>query len=277
MNPLVNRIVERLLLPPGLLLLLLLGSLWLWRRQQRRPNLPPPRIITLLLLLGLVFSFGLSLPITSKWLVRQLENQEENRPLRREELLRTKAQAIVILSSGRYAGAPDYDDRDTLATGGLARARYGARVHRITGLPILVSGGRVFPRDDGPEAALMKRVLEEEFQVPVRWSEEESRNTLENARFSARILRAEGITRILLVTHAMHIPRSLLAFRGTGMDVIPAPTLFQTDADNAGILDWIPNAGALATSHSAGHELLGNLWYRWLQQLTGEIATNSTQ
>ena len=42
-------------------------------------------------------------------------------------------------------------------------------------------------------AALMSRALQEDFGVPVRWREERSRNTFENALFSAAMLRQAGI------------------------------------------------------------------------------------
>ena len=59
----------------------------------------------------------------------------------------------------------------------------------------------------------MKQVLEREFQVPVTWVEETSRNTLENARGSFQVLGAAGIRRVYLVTHAWHMPRARLRVR----------------------------------------------------------------
>ena len=48
--------------------------------------------------------------------------------------------------------------------------------------------------------------------------ETDSRSTLENARCSARIMRARGWTKALVVTDAVHLPRALLAFRAHGID-----------------------------------------------------------
>ena len=94
------------------------------------------------------------------------------------------AQAVVILGGGVRRDAPEYGG-DTLATLTLERVRYGARVARLTGLPVLVSGGSVLGGE--PEAKLMAASLEREFGVPVRWVETRSRTTHENAVLSARI------------------------------------------------------------------------------------------
>ena len=48
--------------------------------------------------------------------------------------------------------------------------------------------------------------------------ETESRSTLENARCSARIMRARGWTKALVVTDAVHLPRALMAFRALGIE-----------------------------------------------------------
>jgi uncharacterized SAM-binding protein YcdF (DUF218 family) len=52
-------------------------------------------------------------------------------------------------------------------------------------------------------------VLQDDFQVPVRWEEGRSADTWQNAEFSARILHQAGISRVYLVTHSW---RCLLIF-----------------------------------------------------------------
>ncbi len=55
--------------------------------------------------------------------------------------------------------------------------------------------------------------------------ETESRSTLENARCSARIMRARGWTKALVVTDAVHLPRALLAFRALVIEAKGASAL----------------------------------------------------
>jgi uncharacterized SAM-binding protein YcdF (DUF218 family) len=168
------------------------------------------------------------------------------------------AQAIVILGGGIRRDAPEYGG-DTLSTLTLERTRYGARVARLTGLPVLVSGGTVFHGE--PEAKLMRDALEGEFGVPVRWAEPRSRNTHENAVRSADILRREGIARVVLVAHGFDMPRARAEFAAQGIDIVAAPTGIATGSFDR-VLDWLPSMGALQGSYYALYELLGLAVFR---------------
>ena len=169
------------------------------------------------------------------------------------------ADAIVVLGGGTYFNAPEYGT-DTVGEGALARLRYAAKLQRETGKPILVTGGKPLGNDLS-EAQQMKSVLEQEFNIPVRWAEDTSDNTLENARYSYQMLQKAGIKRVYLVTHAWHMPRSIFAFRSAGFDVVPAPTAFTTHY-RTDLLSFIPNAGSLGGSRIFIHEAIGLLWYR---------------
>ena len=127
-------------------------------------------------------------------------------------------QAIVILSADAIrVQQPDDLDPGLLT---LDRLRAGAALARRTGLPILVSGGEVFGAKT-TLAGMMQTSLHDDFRLEARWAENKSRDTWENAEFSAAILHAAGITRIYLVTHDWHMRRSLLAFRHFGLDPVP--------------------------------------------------------
>ena len=124
---------------------------------------------------------------------------------------------------------------------------------------MLVTGGAPLGNSTS-EAEQMKQVLQQEFQVPVQWSEQGSNNTLENARLSHRLLNASGIRRVYLVTHAWHMRRARLAFEHAGFEVIPAPILYQTRYELT-VLDFLPNANALLDSRGFFHETIGIGWY----------------
>jgi uncharacterized SAM-binding protein YcdF (DUF218 family) len=106
----------------------------------------------------------------------------------------------------------------------------------------------------------MAKVLREEFAVPVRWVEQESDDTAQNAIFSARILQQAGVRRILLVTDALHMPRARRIFERSGMQVVPAPTVFYS-RERPNPLRWLPSASALRLSQYALHEWIGMAWY----------------
>jgi uncharacterized SAM-binding protein YcdF (DUF218 family) len=126
-------------------------------------------------------------------------------------------------------------------------------------LPILVSGGEV-GKGAPPVAVLMRESLTRDFQVPVRWTEDRSRDTWENARDSAAILRAAGIGSIYLVTNAWHERRALMAFAGTGLTVTAAPTPLDRPAGPIPS-DFVPQALSWEISFYALHEWIGCIWY----------------
>lgn len=107
----------------------------------------------------------------------------------------------------------------------------------------------------------MQRVLSDEFGITVKWLEEASDNTLENASKSRDILRKAGVNSIYLVTHAWHMARARMVFERAGLNVIPAPTGFTTRY-RTDILSFIPSSDGLHNSRVFLHEVMGILWYR---------------
>lgn len=174
----------------------------------------------------------------------------------------TGAQAIVVLSAGTLENNPEYGNKAIPDYIALARIRYAAKLYRDTGLPILVSGGLGDKaRHLDALAAGMAQALNDEFAIPVRWQEDQSKNTRENAEFSARLLKQDGIAHILLVTDAMHMRRAKFAFEQTGIKVTSAPTLFFSYSDLS-VLSFLPSVEGLRRSQYATHEWLGLIWYR---------------
>jgi uncharacterized SAM-binding protein YcdF (DUF218 family) len=110
----------------------------------------------------------------------------------------------------------------------------------------------------------MREVLEQEFTVPVRWIEDRSRNTRENAMFSSELLRASGVERVLLVAHAFDVPRAREEFERGALAVVPAPTLLPR-VEITRVADFLPSASALLGSHFAIYELAA----QWLAFLRG--------
>ncbi len=164
--------------------------------------------------------------------------------------------AIVVLSGGirTNAGSAGYFEGADVRPVTLTRLAAGARLSRQTGLPLLVSGGRV---EDGPtEAAVMAAVLDKAFGIQARFREERSRNTHENAIESAAVLRDAGIGSVYLVTSALHIPRAVDEFRSAGLSVSPYPVAGPQSVPK-GVYAWLPHPWALEESHAALYEVFG--------------------
>ncbi len=179
--------------------------------------------------------------------------------------------AIVVLAAGRYRKAPEYGGHDTVGADTLVRLRYAAHLFRKTRLPILASGGA--PLGGPPAAILMRQVLRRDFKTPVKWVEDRSHTTSQNARYSAAILLPLGIHAVFLVTQAWHMKRAALLFRRAGFTVVPAPTDFVTKSRRSGtILFYLPNAHALALSATVAHEMIGVLWIHLRSLLPRSLA-----
>ena len=232
------------LLPPLSSLLAALAG-YLLRRSR-------PRLGFGLIVLGWGSLALLSMQVVSGALLSLLETPSD-------DPLRHPADAIVVLGAGIYVNAPEYGG-DAVNSASLERLRYGAHLHRRSGKPILVSGGNPLGNVT-PEAVLMKAVLENEWRIPVAWSEETSANTLENARHSNAMLAPAGIRRVYLVTHAWHIPRAKLAFESVGLEVVPAPMHFATRAGSSLAL-FLPSIDGMLQSAVFCREILGLIWYR---------------
>jgi uncharacterized SAM-binding protein YcdF (DUF218 family) len=243
----ITNLIAAFLLPPlSLLLLFALGVILLYRRHKFAKKL----IVAASCLLWIA-----STPYFAEGALHLLEAQTT--PL---DISRQDADAIVILGGGTYFHAPEYAGQNTVGEGTLIRLRYGAKLQHETGKPILVTGGKPLGNSIS-EAQQMRIALEQDFRVPVRWTEDESDNTFENARNSFRILQQANIRKIYLVTHAWHMPRSAGIFRRAGFEVVEAPTAYTTRY-RTDMLSFLPQAAALEESRIFIHEVIGMLWYK---------------
>jgi uncharacterized SAM-binding protein YcdF (DUF218 family) len=228
--------LKDLILPPaGPLLLALLGLLLLKVR---------PRLARTFIVAGLALLWLLSTPIVSDALTGLVELYP---PLDFRQA--ADAQAIVILGGGgERALAPEYGGPAPEPLS-LERLSYGAYVAKKTGLPVLVTGLPL-------EARAMQDSLRRNFGVETRWIDGEASDTFQNARNSAKILAPEGVHRIVLVTRATHMRRSVQEFKDAGFDVVPAPAGVLAARD-FGLMEFLPNPEALLRSHMAIYELIG--------------------
>ena len=242
----LTRAVSAFLLPPLSLLLAAFAGLWLARR---RPVAGRWLTGVSLALLAVFSMKAVSDPLLG-WL-------EAGALAPATEF--SRAQAIVVLGGGVNENAPELDGRPAPVSTALERVRFAARLYRLTGKPILVSGGSP-GRAGEAEAQALRRCLEEDFGVPVRWVESGSDNTAQNAVFSRNLLAREGVGTVLLVTSAWHMPRARRAFEHAGLRVVPAGTGFHRDARTP--LDFLPSGLAMRDSTLFFHELLGLAWYR---------------
>jgi uncharacterized SAM-binding protein YcdF (DUF218 family) len=245
MSPVMSRTLEFLALPPGNLLIFLAIALLLYQWRSA---------MLVVLWVGMLQTVILSLPVVAEKLMGSLEQQY---PAQADLWLQQPLpEAIVVLGAGRNLEAVEYAGKMSASTE-LERLNYAAYLHRKTGLPILISGS-------SDEAAYMRDVMENTFQVPIRWQEGKSHTTWENAAYSDPILRDAGIRSAWVVTQAWHMPRAMLAFQNRAIRYFPASTTYgSSNFWQHEWLWWTPQANALSRSHTALHEWLGLLTYRF--------------
>jgi uncharacterized SAM-binding protein YcdF (DUF218 family) len=233
----VKMLLGELLMPPtSLLAIALLGFILIKRR---------PLLGRTLALASLALLWLLSTPVVALWLYR-LDEAYPSLDLRRP----LSAGAIVILGGGgarMYApewGGPMPSDQL------WDRLTYGAALARHTGLPLLIT-------DNGYTIRAMRNGLERALGVRPRWIDDAARDTYENARNSARILRAAGIDRVILVTHSVHMRRSVAEFEAAGLAVVPAPVATRLTANVSYFQAYLPDPNSLAYARMVVHEFIG--------------------
>ena len=179
---------------------------------------------------------------------------------------------IMVLGGGLLPSSPEYGVTDLTPTS-AERLRYGVWLSRQTGIPLGFSGGVGWAQKDvqeGPaESEVAGRVALQFYGVTLRWIEKESADTRGNAAGAVTLLADQGVTEIVLVTDAFHMPRARRAFDGAAASwalragkpapvITPAPIKFWGKESNRW-LAWIPSGSGMTNVRLACHELLG-LW-----------------
>ncbi|MCA6502548.1 MAG: YdcF family protein [Pseudanabaena sp. M135S2SP2A07QC] len=244
----------------------------LWRsKRSRNPSnsiklislLKKNRFASTLIAIALITLLLSSNEIFSKWLVRSLEWQY----LPNSDI--PKAEAIVVLGGGtrpRIAPRPWYEVNEA-----GDRILYSSWLYKQGKAPlVIVTGGRAEWLGDGgnPESEDMAAIAKF-MGVPSSAiiQESQSFNTRDNAINTKEILAKKGINKILLVTSALHMPRSIEIFRKVGVEAIALPTDFLSvqNENNKGfalILDFLPSVDALKNTTNAIKEYIGLLVYQ---------------
>lgn len=229
----LSALLTPIVVPPVNLAVLAFLAVW-WRKR----GLAMAAIVALLLL---------STPLVANGLLTSLEIGLAPQPALAGE------QAVLILG-----GDVDSDRQGDALPGALTleRLRAGAALARSSGLPIAVTGGPAWP--GGPSiGTIMAESLVRDFGTQARWVETRSADTWENARDSAALLRAAGVHDVLVVTHAWHMRRSMIAFRDSGLVARPAPLMLE----DRWLSSPVPRASAWEQSYFALHEWIGIGWY----------------
>lgn len=231
-----RRVLSAFVLPPGVFMTLFAAAgLWHLRKGRR-------------LAAAAHFAIGflawlLSVPPGADLLVRGLEAPY------RDAARDARGDVIVLLGGGVHGGAPDFSGTGAPSEEMWARVATAVRLQKRLGVPVIVTGGNVF-RGKPPEAPIVGRILVD-LGVPADRIvlEGRSRDTRENAGYTAEIARRAGYERPVIVTSAYHMRRAAMEFRRAGLPAAPCPASFHTWPGKAyGPEDLLPDPASLRRS-----------------------------
>lgn len=259
----LSKLLPLLVYPVGVACLLLMGALAAWRKPRLQRVLVAAALAVLLV-------FG------NQWVAEAMAARLEWRHLPADDY--APAEAIVLLGGGTRPQLPPRPMSEMNEAGD--RLVHAAHLYHAGKAPrIIVTGGAIeLYGSVVPEAEAMRELLVA-LGVPddAIVSEDRARNTYENALYVREILEEQGIDEVLLVTSALHMPRSVAIFVKQGMSVTPAPADFMVTWGEPGrtvgrslggeLLKFVPSAEYLDLSTRVLREVIGLAVYRmrgWL-------------
>jgi uncharacterized SAM-binding protein YcdF (DUF218 family) len=252
----LSKFLPTFIYPIGLTFLLVLLALILrrWKRLQT---------VLLVFVLVLLFIGG------NRWVSFTLARSLEWRYLPADPV--PQADAIVVLGGGTESVQYPRPMVETNSAGD--RVLYAAKLYKEGKAPhILLSGGNISwyeSRSTTPAYEMASLLKLMDIPEEALWLQPKSRNTHEDALFSSQMLKEKGIRRVLLVTSAQHMLRSVKLFQHEGIEVIPTPVdytvtqtgwtgLFSPDPQTV-LVNLMPGVGSLSLTSSILKEYIG-LW-----------------
>jgi uncharacterized SAM-binding protein YcdF (DUF218 family) len=164
--------------------------------------------------------------------------------------------AALVLSGGSC-----YDRYGRAAGPGIyttERVVRGVIIARKLKCPVIMSGGAVYGGEYREADAMARLAADIDPSVRVI-CERKSRTTRENLKFTAEIAKKEGISRIVLVTDAYHMPRSVRCARVYMPDIelFTFASARVTDPKFRGLTSLLPDHGSFSDSCAGLREMLG--------------------
>ena len=218
------------------------------------------RIATLLAACGLAWVIFWSLPASTLWAGGHLEQLYPYRP---PDQLPT-AQAIVVFGGSTANNRPNwFEPYDETAT--ISRVDTAARLYQAQRAPVVIVSGAALEGNVSESQIMASRLRQHGVPATAIIQEERSFTTYDNARYTAQLLDELQLHKVLLVTSALHMPRSMGVFRKQGVDPIAAGSPPQIVVpDDPSFSFWQPSMRALNASRSVVKEYVGMLIY-WLR------------
>lgn len=252
----LSSILANLVIPLNLSITLLVAAVALWMLRKRRTALA-------VAICGVSWALFWSLPASSLWAGGRLEQRYPHQlpadlPV---------TQAIVVLGGNTANNRPNWFEPYDPQTA-TPRVDTAAHLYFAERAPLIVLSGAALDGQSSEAQVMANRLMQQGVPDEALVLEKRSLTTYENAVYTAQELRERGVKHVLLVTSALHMPRSVAVFRKQGFSVVAAGAMPQiTVPDDPSFSFWLPNARAFDASRSIIKEYVALLVY-WLRGWT---------
>ncbi|HKB11905.1 MAG TPA: YdcF family protein [Vicinamibacterales bacterium] len=241
-----------LLSPGGLAIVFLVCAVWIWRFPHSRPARRAALAAAIAYLLASIY-------VVPAAIAAILMTRGAARFDRKD--LAGRGTAIVLLGGGSQHVHGEAGTLSLMFPAEAARVLEAARVFALVDPEWIISSGGADPLDEAPSSIVMRDALVQLGVPPNRIVlESTSRDTHDEAILIAPLLKSLRVRHTILVTSAIHMPRSLGAFRAAGIAASPAPAI-----DPGALLPprqrWLPTLQGLVFSAQVAHECIGLPYY----------------
>jgi uncharacterized SAM-binding protein YcdF (DUF218 family) len=242
------KIFNYIIFPPTLFIIILLFALFFINKS---------RIKTVLIIIAdIILIYALSIEPVKNLILSPLEDFAP--PVNLNE--KNQAEYIVVLGGGTLDVSPEEYGKGSLTADAMKRALYGIYLAGIYHLPVIFSGGRLSEDQPESEADIALRIMSRFTYRKIKLiKEERSRTTFENAEYIKSTFNPE---KIILVTSAYHMKRSIYSFTRAGISCIAAPADYKVDRSGFNATSFVPKTGELDDVYKGLKEYAGLLFYR---------------
>jgi len=241
------KIFNYIIFPPSLFIIILFAALYYTNKSRKKT--------VIFIAADIILLYFLSIEPVKDIILSPLENFSAPINLREKN----DADYIVVLGGGTVNESPEEEGAGSLTPGSMKRALYGVYLAGIFEKPVIFCGGKFFQTQAESESDIALKIMKRFASAKtVLLQENQSRTTFENAAFVKSRFNPK---KIILVTSAYHMKRSLYSFNAAGVLCIPAPTDYRIDSFGFNATSFIPKTGEMDDIYKALKEYVGLVFY----------------
>lgn len=266
------KITLAILMGPGLFILLMAVTAIFLKLMKKgdKKNQNKINLMVLLLMGAALFMYAVSIQPVRDAAAAVSENKYK--PIQMQDI--PDNAAIVILGAGandysKVSFANSQEELGTPTYPAMARLVEGVRVYRKYSEKnkkeplVITAGGKVYEGNRSEADIYVGFLSSLGVKKENIISENTSKTTYENGVNVIKILKTKNIRKIILVTSAVHMPRSVKVFEKNGdMEIIPAPCDYTSEENGYNIMSYIPEWDSISRTRGALWEIIGSVYYK---------------